>query len=131
MKTDLISLQNKMHEHIQIPSSQLLQTYLGFNNEVLSLSTISQEWLKNLLQMSKITYKILQRLFGIISPRTLIHFPIILQCLFMENYIVYIAQKSITHLQIHRDLQIFDPKINGIKIHLKMEKSGYVWISGI
>ena len=39
---------------------------------------------------------------------------------------VYIAQKPITYPQIEWDLQIFDPQVNGIQIHLKMEK---IWVN--
>ena len=102
----------------KIPSSKLLQRDLGFNNELpLTLQNLPRvsknpftKWAK-LTKPSKALWHHITKNFN--ASSNAFPWPIAM---------VYITQKSITYLQIEWDLQIFDPKVNGIKIHLKMNK---------
>ena len=102
----MILLSFKILEQVQMSSSKWLQRDLGYNNEVLSLSKISQEWLKILLQISK-AYKSFNVTLGSYHQ----HFNAYSNSLPWKITMVYIAKKSISYPQVEWDLQIFDPQI--------------------
>ena len=114
MRIDLISLQKYLNKYKLLSSFN--KRDLGFNNEVLSLSKNSQEWLKaSYKEYEKIT-KPLQRHNGILpfSPQNIPSF----HAFTKQVTLIYIAK---SHNPSPYSMG-FDPKLNGIKIHKLIDK---------